>query len=77
MTILTAGKYSSARRSPALILFQTWRDNLRARREKRAAIGALKSLNAAILRDIGIDRSEVTSIIHSQPEGRRKAHDRV
>lgn len=76
MTTLTAGKYSGASRSPVQILIQSWREKARARREKRAAIGALKTLNPAILRDIGIDRSEITSVIHNQPQGRRKTHDR-
>ncbi|MCP5080132.1 MAG: DUF1127 domain-containing protein [Alphaproteobacteria bacterium] len=76
MTTLTAGKFSGASRSPVQILTQTWREKARARREKHAAIAALKTLNAAVLRDIGIDRSEITSVIHSQPQGRRKTHDR-
>ena len=77
MTTLTAGKYSGSSRSPVQTLIRTWREKARARREKRVAVAALKTLNTAILRDIGIDRSEITSVIHSQPQGRRKTHDRV
>lgn len=76
MTTLTAGKVSGAKRWAVKSAFQNWRDRVRARREQRQAIYALKSVNAAILRDIGIDRSEITSLVHSQPEGRRKTYDR-
>ena len=77
MTTLTAGKFGGTSRSPVQILIQSWREKARARREKRVAIYALKTLDRATLRDIGIDRSEITSVIHTQPQGRRKTHDRI
>ncbi len=77
MTTLTAGKFSGAKRWAVQTAFQNWRERVRARREQRQAVNALKSLNADILRDIGIDRSEITSVVHSQPQGRRKTHDRT
>ena len=76
MTTLTAGKVSGAKRWAVKSAFQNWRERARARREQRQAINALKSVNAATLRDIGIDRSEITSLVNSQPEGRRKTYDR-
>ncbi len=77
MTTLTAGKYSGASRSPFQKLLQSWRKAAETRREQRAAVDALKTLNNAVLRDIGIDRSEITSVVHSAPQGRRKTHDRI
>ena len=77
MTTLTAGKFSGAKRWAVQTAFHNWRENARRRREQRQAINALKSLNAAMLRDIGIDRSEVASVIYSQPQARRKTHDRT
>ena len=77
MTTLTAGKVNSTKRWAVTTAFMNWRRKARARREQRLAISALKSVSPAILRDIGIDRSEITSVIHTQPQGRRKTHDRV
>lgn len=77
MTTLTAGKFSGAKRWAVQTAFQNWRERARARREQRQSISALKSVSPAILRDIGIDRSEITSVIHSQPVGGRKVHDRT
>jgi uncharacterized protein YjiS (DUF1127 family) len=41
-------------------------------RKKRRALAELKSVDPRILKDIGIDRSEVTSLVYGNPEGRRR-----
>jgi uncharacterized protein YjiS (DUF1127 family) len=41
-------------------------------RQKRRALAQLRSLNPRILRDIGIDRSELTSIVYGDSKGRRR-----
>jgi uncharacterized protein YjiS (DUF1127 family) len=42
-----------------------------ARQERRAAIATLKSLDDRMLKDIGIDRSEITSIVNESGRTRR------
>jgi uncharacterized protein YjiS (DUF1127 family) len=42
-------------------------------RQQRRALAQLKSVDPRILRDIGIDRSEVTSIVYGDPKGRRRS----
>jgi uncharacterized protein YjiS (DUF1127 family) len=39
---------------------------------QRRALAQLNSMDPRILRDIGIDRSEVTSIVYGDPTGRRR-----
>lgn len=41
-------------------------------RQKRRALAQLCSLNPRILRDFGIDRSELTSIVYGDSKGRRR-----
>ncbi len=76
MTTLTAGKIGGMRGAAILAFFSTWIEKRRARREKRQAVASLQGLNKAMLRDIGIDASEITSVIYSQPKGRRTTYDR-
>jgi uncharacterized protein YjiS (DUF1127 family) len=62
----------SLRPSPALALERLWRQAARLvrhardawhrRRAERAAFEALNSLDARLLRDIGLDRSELSSV---------------
>jgi uncharacterized protein YjiS (DUF1127 family) len=42
-------------------------------RKQRRALAQLKSVDPRILRDIGIDCSEVTSIVYGDPKGRRRS----
>jgi uncharacterized protein YjiS (DUF1127 family) len=42
-------------------------------RKQRRALAQLKSVDPRILRDMGIDRSEVTSIVYGDPKGRRRS----
>ncbi len=76
MTTLTAGKIGGMRGSAILAWLTTWLEKRRVQREKRQAVAALRGLNKAMLRDIGIDASEITSVIYSQPKGRRTTYDR-
>jgi len=41
-------------------------------RNKRRALAELRSLDPRILKDMAIDRSEVTSIVYGDPKGRRR-----
>jgi uncharacterized protein YjiS (DUF1127 family) len=41
-------------------------------RRQRRALAQLRSVDPRILRDMGIDRSEVTSIVCGDPKGRRR-----
>jgi len=41
-------------------------------RKKRRALAELRSVDPRTLKDIGIDRSEVTSIVYGNPSGRRR-----
>lgn len=77
MTTLTAGKIGSSRRSALKALVITWMESYRTAREQRRAIAELRTLDRAMLRDIGIDASEITSLVRTQPEPRRMSHDRI
>jgi uncharacterized protein YjiS (DUF1127 family) len=41
-------------------------------RQRRRALAQLKSVDPRTLRDMGIDRSELTSIVYGDPRGRRR-----
>jgi uncharacterized protein YjiS (DUF1127 family) len=41
-------------------------------RKKRRALAELRSVDPRTLKDMGIDRSEVTSIVYGPPDGRRR-----
>ena len=57
-------------------LVSNWSAAARARRERRIAISVLRGMNRQTLKDIGIDRSEITSIVHSAPANMRQTHGR-
>jgi uncharacterized protein YjiS (DUF1127 family) len=42
-------------------------------RNKRRALAELKSLDPIILKDMAIDRSEVSAIVYGDPKGRRRS----
>ena len=76
MTTLTAVKIHSAERKSIQSTIIALVEMVRAWRTKRQAVKALQGLSPAMLRDIGIDATEIKSVIYSQPEGRRMTHDR-
>jgi uncharacterized protein YjiS (DUF1127 family) len=41
-------------------------------RKKRRALAELRSVDSRTLKDMGIDRSELTSIVYGPPNGRRR-----
>jgi len=43
-------------------------------RRRRRAVAELRSVNPGILKDIGIDRTEATSIVYGSPKGRRRRY---
>ncbi len=43
-------------------------------RGRRRSVHDLRALDSRILKDIGIDRSEITSIVHGDGYGRRRIH---
>jgi uncharacterized protein YjiS (DUF1127 family) len=48
-------------------------DRYSEHRKKRRALAELRSVDPRTLKDMGIDRSEVTSIVYGNPKGRRRA----
>ena len=51
---------------------RSWLESYIERRSKRLAVAHLKAINPRTLKDIGIDRSEASSIIHGGRQGRRR-----
>lgn len=43
-------------------------------RRRRRAVAELESVDPRILKDIGIDRTEATSIVYGNPRGRRRRY---
>ena len=43
-------------------------------RRKRRAIAQLRGFDAGTLKDIAIDRSELNSVVHGDPHGRRRGY---
>ena len=57
--------------------FETARRMYRAMRERsehRRAVRELRAMNRHVLKDIGIDRSEIVSVIHGQPGERTRSY---
>ena len=42
-------------------------------RKKRRAVSELRSVDHRILKDMGVDHSEITSIVYGNPNGRRRS----
>ena len=56
--------------------FRVWLDRFVQRRRQRRALAELRGLGARTLKDLAIDRSEIRSIVHGDPHGRRRPHSR-
>ncbi len=76
MTTLTVVRTHNTEPRAIQSMFSTLVKKARSWRTKRQAVKALQGLSPAMLRDIGIDATEIKSVIYSQPEGRRMTHDR-
>jgi uncharacterized protein YjiS (DUF1127 family) len=72
MTMLQA--YASTHTSAVWTTIKWLLHRYQEHRRKRRAIAELRSVDPGILKDIGIDRTEVTSIIYGNPKGRRRAY---
>lgn len=51
---------------------RTMADAYRQSFERRAAVARLRDLNDHLLKDIGLDRSEIVSMVYGQPDGTRR-----
>jgi len=66
--------YAGTQTSAAWTTIKWLFDRYQEHRRKRRAIAQLRSVDPRILKDIGIDRSEVTSIVCGNPKGRRRRY---
>lgn len=51
-------------------------DRFAQHRKRRRALAELRGLGAHTLKDLAIDRSEISSVVHGDPGGRRRPHRR-
>jgi len=65
----------SASQGPGSLL-KSWWDAYWRQRAKRTAVLMLHSLDDHCLQDIGVDRSEIESVIYAKPGDRRLRYDR-
>lgn len=70
MTVLQA--YSGAEPVWTGTIKRLFRRYLEHRKQRRA-LAELRSVDPGTLKDMGIDRSEVTSIVYGNPNGRRRS----
>ena len=63
-------------RNPWAMSFRAWLDRFVQRRRQRRALAELRGLGAGTLKDLAIDRSEIHSLVHGDPDGRRRPHSR-
>jgi uncharacterized protein YjiS (DUF1127 family) len=68
-----AGQFSIGHRLSEL--GKTWWRAYWRRRSERATIVLLHSLQDNVLHDIGIDRSEIESVVHTRSRGRLQRFD--
>lgn len=76
MTTITAVSTHASERPATQSMISTLVEKIRSWHTKRQAVKALRELSPAMLRDIGIDASEIRSVVYSQPAHRRMTHDR-
>ena len=56
-------------------LISTWHTEQSERRRQREAIATLKGISDHALKDIGVHRSEVTSVVHHAASDRKQCYD--
>ena len=61
-------------RGPWTMSIRAWFDRFVQRRQQRRALAELRGLGAHTLKDLAIDRSEIRSLVHGGPHGRRRPH---
>lgn len=68
--MLRAGEPSEALRGLRAALGRWWRSYWQSR-SRRAAVFMLRALDEKTLHDIGVDRSEIESVVYGEPSERR------
>ena len=63
-------------RARGTMSIRAWLDRFAQRRHQRRALAELRGLGAGMLKDLAIDRSEISSVVHGDPHGRRRPHSR-
>ena len=63
-------------RGPSAMSIRAWLDRFAQRRHQRRALAELRGIGARTLKDLAIDRSEIRSLVHGDPHGRRRPHSR-
>lgn len=69
-SVVAAGSLARVRQ-----LISTWNAEQRERRRQREAIATLKGISDHALKDIGVHRSEVTSVVHHAASDRKQRYD--
>ncbi len=71
MTATSSAIEGSPTRTPTRRLAALWR-RFREAREKRRAVREMRNLDNRTLKDIGINRSEILSIVHGDRKHKRR-----
>lgn len=74
MTAIAAA-LSSTRPQMALQWIAGVHRSLRDMQARRRSLRAMRSLDIRTLKDIGIGRSEIMSVVYGVPDGRIRSHD--
>lgn len=75
MTATSTALIRDEQRSMMRRFADAWR-KWREAREQRRAVSDLQHLDSRTLKDIGINRSEIYSIVHGDPKGRARRRSR-
>jgi uncharacterized protein YjiS (DUF1127 family) len=71
----TAGQVSASRRQGASGFLKREWSAFWARSAQRATVRILRGLDDATLRDIGLSRSEIDSVVYGRPDDRRLRYE--
>ncbi len=74
-TMLTRGASAPSVTAGVAEKYKQWMGALRAARKRRESVISLSALDARALADIGMNRTEITSIVYAGGEDRRRAHE--